>query len=93
MDEPREIKRTVTADLDIVCKRLETQAQKLQFGVLLAVDFVFNRFKETNPEQPDVIDKIKAEMIVGPLMQSVNAIRGQSRTIRELARGNLTIKQ
>ncbi len=93
MDEPREIKRTATADLDKVCKRMETQAQKLQFGVLSAVDFVFKRFKETNPEQPDVIDKIKAEMIVEPLMQSVNAIRGQSRIIREVARGNVTIKK
>ena len=87
----RETKRTSSVDLDAVCKRLDTQAQKLQFGVLSAVDFVFERFKETNQVQPDVIDKMKAEMIVGAVMQAVNAIRGQSRIVRELARGNLTI--
>lgn len=91
--EARETKRTSSVDLDAVCKRLDTQAQKLQFGVLNAVDFVFQRFKETNPEQPDVLDKMKAEMIVGSVMQAVNAVRGQSRIIRELERGNLTINK
>lgn len=84
-------KRTSQVDLDTVCRSLETQAQKLQFGVLSAVDFVFEQFKETSEEQPDVIDKIKRDMIVSPVMQAVNAVRAQSRVVRQLARGNLKI--
>ena len=49
MEDQREIKRTATVDLGKMCQRLDTQAQKLQFGVLSAVDFVFKRFKEANP--------------------------------------------
>lgn len=87
-----EKKRTAAVDLEAVSRRLETQAQKLQFGVLSAVDFVFERFKETNPDEPDVLDKMKEEMVVRVVMQAVNTIRGQVQIVRGLDRGNLTIK-
>lgn len=92
MDEGKgATKRTAKVDLETVCRRLDTQAQKLQFGLLPAVDFVFKRFKETNSEELDVLDKMKVEMLVSVVMQAVNTIRGQSRVIREVARGNLKI--
>ena len=87
-----EKKRTAAVDLEAVSRRLETQAQKLQFGVLSAVDFVFERFKETTPDEPDVLDKMKEEMVVRVVMQAVNTIRGQVQIVRGLDRGNLTIK-
>jgi hypothetical protein len=93
MSGSEETKRTSNVNLGDVARRLDTQAQKLQFGVLPAVDFAFERFKEAHPElaMDGTLGKVKDEMIVGTIMQVVNAIRGQSRIIRGVARGDLTI--
>ena len=85
--------RTPSADLGQVAEKLEIQASKLQFTLLSAVDFAFRRFKESNAGQPDELDKIKSEMIVGTVMQAVRAIQAQAKVIRNVARGNVRIQE
>jgi hypothetical protein len=93
MPGSEDTKRTSNVNLGDVARRLETQAQKLQFGVLSAIDFAFERFKDAHPElaMDGTLGKVKDEMIVKATMQAVNAIRGQSRIIRGVDRGDLTI--
>lgn len=93
--DSRDTRRTSNVDLEAMCRRLDTQAQKLQFGVLNAVDFAFKRFGEKNPTEAKdgTLSTMKSEMIVDVVMQAVNTIRGQSRILRQVSKGSLNINK
>lgn len=81
-------------DLRDVADKLGTQVGKLQFGVLSGVDYLCARFKsalEADKTLQDEVERVKAEMIVQPVMQAVNSVRSQEKILRMIVSGKIKI--
>ena len=80
------------ANLVDVCDRMQTHANKLQYGVLPGVDYVIQRFSDVfkdNPRMLEEIERVKGELITRPIMQAVNSVRSDARMLFRVTQGKI----